>query len=69
MARNPGNLGHRYVMTTLLHLEAQGKNVLHAVSCGHNYETPWDSEVQAQRTVELMKDRIGKRQRCLECEP
>ena len=64
---NKGNTGQRYKMALLVRLEAKGNKVLHVLSCGHSYETTWDTAEQASRVVALSQKDIGRRQRCQQC--
>lgn len=64
---NPGNRGQRYKISKLVSREARGNKVLTTLDCGHSIEATWDTPEQAARVVEYSKERIGKRQRCMEC--
>ena len=63
---NPGNTGQRYKMATLTSVRAEGKTVIKVLSCGHEVHAKWETPEAAQRAIGYV--RIGKRQRCTDCE-
>jgi hypothetical protein len=62
-----GNTGQRYKLPKLIELKAVGNIVLHVYSCGHQYETEWETPERASHYISYSQGRIGKRQRCSKC--
>jgi len=68
MNMNTGNTGQRYKMATLASIRQEGDRVIKTLSCGHEIISMWETPEAAGRGVEIGREQIGKKQRCIRCQ-
>ena len=69
---NPGNSGQRWSLRKLVNVEIVGGHVRYTLECGHAYDSlpHWgETPEELEELAGFGRERIGKRQRCLECKP
>jgi len=63
---NLGNTGQRYKLVKLVEIRVEGDKIRHILECGHSYlSVPGYDGIE--ESAEIDRQRIGKRQRCNEC--